>query len=30
MSDVRYSALADRAYRLLLRLYPRDFRERFG
>jgi len=30
MSDVRYTSVADRAYRLLLRLYPRDFRERFG
>src|SRR6476659_7642599 len=30
MSDVRYTSVADRAYRLLLRLYPREFRERFG
>ena len=30
MSDVRYTSAADRAYRLLLRLYPRAFRERFG
>jgi predicted permease len=30
MSDIRYSAFADRVYRLLLRLYPREFRERFG
>ena len=30
MSDVRYTSAADRAYRLLLRLYPREFRERFG
>jgi putative ABC transport system permease protein len=30
MSDVRFTSAADRAYRLLLRLYPRDFRERFG
>ena len=30
MSDIRYTSLADRAYRLLLRLYPREFRERFG
>jgi predicted permease len=30
MSDIRYTALADRVYRLLLRLYPRPFRERFG
>ena len=30
MSDVRYTALSDRIYRMLLRLYPRDFRERFG
>src|SRR4051794_6334192 len=30
MSDVRYTSIADRAYRLLLRLYPREFRERFG
>jgi putative ABC transport system permease protein len=29
MSDLRYSG-ADRLYRLLLRLYPREFRERFG
>jgi putative ABC transport system permease protein len=30
MSDVRYTGWADRAYRVLLRLYPREFRERFG
>ena len=30
MSDVRYTGWADRGYRLLLRLYPREFRERFG
>ena len=29
MSDLRYTG-ADRLYRLLLRLYPREFRERFG
>jgi len=29
MTDLRYRG-ADRVYRLLLRLYPRDFRERFG
>src|SRR4030095_12214787 len=30
MSDIRYTAWADRLYRLLLRLYPREVRERFG
>jgi len=30
MSDIRYTGFADRLYRLLLRLYPRNFRERFG
>ena len=29
-SDRERSSLSDRAYRLLLWLYPRDFRERFG
>ena len=29
MSDLRYTG-ADRLYRMLLRLYPREFRERFG
>ena len=29
MSDLRYTG-SDRLYRMLLRLYPREFRERFG